>query len=677
MSDQISASDLESLVTFHPDLGKLEPDDEEVYEQTEEMLVEQDHVLEEEVTDSLLQGVVINDSGGEIITSDVAEGIEQGTYLFLQQPHDLGSAQIITQARPSDGNLIHLRPIPSSSNKLPTIRPAPASPKKQNFTKLVISGGTTKSPIMIPSSPGTPQQIKLIAASPTPGPSVQRISLSQAQQMGFLGSSKTLVSSTNNQNLNLHKVASPRTISTPKITMITQGQKPPAKILPAPTLKPIINTQPSFGVKQIAAGTQKVIIRQAGSTKSLSSSPGSTGMIRIPATQNIISASGDGIQLPGNRQFVRIVASPNAPSIPKATMVPVKQNVLAASPKVVPIAPAQSIVRDSIKNHPGYSFAANWQQLSNKPQKIIVPATTVGRVSQVSTAAVTQLGGTLVPTAGGNFMVLPTQIYEQLQSVTPVSAEIKIKPEQKLSPKSLLDARTASHAKLALETNLKRKPCNCTKSQCLKLYCDCFANGEFCFNCNCNTCFNNLEHEEDRQRAIRACLERNPAAFKPKIGKAQAGDERRHNKGCNCKRSGCLKNYCECFEAKIPCTHMCKCVGCRNLEDSEERKLDRENVVLAAGLRARQQHLYAASRARLTMTKRGKPQLASQHLTRQPFGFMNQRLVDATCQCLLAQAQEGESMEMEDVQIEQKILQEFGECLKQFIECSASVDHNL
>ena len=22
-----------------------------------------------------------------------------------------------------------------------------------------------------------------------------------------------------------------------------------------------------------------------------------------------------------------------------------------------------------------------------------------------------------------------------------------------------------------------RKPCNCTKSQCLKLYCDCFANG--------------------------------------------------------------------------------------------------------------------------------------------------------------------------------------------------------
>jgi len=110
------------------------------------------------------------------------------------------------------------------------------------------------------------------------------------------------------------------------------------------------------------------------------------------------------------------------------------------------------------------------QQISHlKPQKIMIPAATSGRVNQVTPAAVTQLGGTLVPTAGGNFMVLPTQIYEQLQnSSTPIMADVKTR-EQKLSPKSLLDVRTANHAKLALETNLKRKPCNCTKSQCLKL----------------------------------------------------------------------------------------------------------------------------------------------------------------------------------------------------------------
>lgn len=107
----------------------------------------------------------------------------------------------------------------------------------------------------------------------------------------------------------------------------------------------------------------------------------------------------------------------------------------------------------------------------------------------------------------------------------------------------------------------------------MKLYCDCFANGEFCSGCNCLSCCNNLEHEELRQKAIRLCLDRNPNAFHPKIGQSNHGDiERRHTKGCCCKRSGCLKNYCECYEAKILCSDKCKCVGCKNFEESDERK---------------------------------------------------------------------------------------------------------
>lgn len=43
-----------------------------------------------------------------------------------------------------------------------------------------------------------------------------------------------------------------------------------------------------------------------------------------------------------------------------------------------------------------------------------------------------------------------------------------------------------------------KKPCNCTKSMCLKLYCDCFANGEFCNGCNCQNCHNNIQHESER-----------------------------------------------------------------------------------------------------------------------------------------------------------------------------------
>ncbi|CAK9291185.1 unnamed protein product [Gordionus sp. m RMFG-2023] len=139
-----------------------------------------------------------------------------------------------------------------------------------------------------------------------------------------------------------------------------------------------------------------------------------------------------------------------------------------------------------------------------------------------------------------------------------------------LSPTALANISTLNDPTNALRG---KKRCNCTKSQCLKLYCECFASGEFCSNCNCNNCNNTLENEDDRKKAIKSILERNPLAFHPKIGKSRDGDiERKHCKGCNCRRSGCLKNYCECYEAKITCSSMCKCVGCKNFEDSTERR---------------------------------------------------------------------------------------------------------
>ena len=59
--------------------------------------------------------------------------------------------------------------------------------------------------------------------------------------------------------------------------------------------------------------------------------------------------------------------------------------------------------------------------------------------------------------------------------------------------------------------------CNCSKSRCLKLYCDCFAAGRTCDGCNCTGCCNTEDHKDERLEAMNQILDRNPHAFKPKF----------------------------------------------------------------------------------------------------------------------------------------------------------------
>lgn len=40
---------------------------------------------------------------------------------------------------------------------------------------------------------------------------------------------------------------------------------------------------------------------------------------------------------------------------------------------------------------------------------------------------------------------------------------------------------------------------------------------------------------------------------------------------CSCKKSYCLKKYCECYQSGNKCTNNCKCVDCHNRNITDKR----------------------------------------------------------------------------------------------------------
>ena len=98
--------------------------------------------------------------------------------------------------------------------------------------------------------------------------------------------------------------------------------------------------------------------------------------------------------------------------------------------------------------------------------------------------------------------------------------------------------------------------CSCSKTQCNRKYCECFNSGNYCIDCNCKNCNN--------KPPVNSYTNKHPVDDSSKNKKQKII--------CTCTKSGCNKNYCECFKNGQKCSSLCRCISCENNDDMNNKR---------------------------------------------------------------------------------------------------------
>uniref|UniRef100_A0A182M0L9 CRC domain-containing protein n=1 Tax=Anopheles culicifacies TaxID=139723 RepID=A0A182M0L9_9DIPT len=566
----------------------------------------------------------------------------------------------------SKAQVVHIQPqtMPTSSG--------PGLKTMKTITMKTIPGGTIK---MVPQTTTLPTGLQ--------GAVLRMTKPAAAQAVPLAGASKIMKTNPNSGGNETSKVILTPAISSTGAKKIIAPGSGPLHAVTLPGGKGIqyvrlLNQRPA------ATAVQKLVVQTPGKSASISSSA-APNTVTASATSNnagTIQPGSSKIVTTNNRTFVVRNGTTNLSALSTSTTAIAKPAVLSAGRKI-------------ILNSDGNSGTTRIVLAKDATKKLNSIPTVVKKTQLPSN------GAPATEDVGSAHKVAQKQeqlVVEPAKANTNHSSQVSAS-----SAKGVTDASKDAPRVLAAssygfpEEAYKKRPCNCTKSQCLKLYCDCFANGEYCYNCNCKDCFNTFDHANERQKAVRSTLERNPNAFKPKIGSIGSTDDgtRLHTKGCNCKRSGCLKNYCECYEGKIPCSSNCKCVGCRNTEngfdmvyeyyspnDASTKSVEEgcnnnlliipDKVEAVDGTARRSSSDKAGLKRSASFLDTDLSQLPP---NKQPHNFMTMDVIEATVQCMVAQADEcmkrGCSMRTSELMI----LEEYGRCLLEIKEFAFNTEN--
>ena len=143
-------------------------------------------------------------------------------------------------------------------------------------------------------------------------------------------------------------------------------------------------------------------------------------------------------------------------------------------------------------------------------------------------------------------------------NINNISDESKVIPIKKLgSPKKNENINISTGTKFFTNHNYGYR-CSCSKTQCNRKYCECFNSGNYCVDCNCKNCNN--------KPPVNTYSNKRPIDEKSKSKKVKII--------CTCTKSGCNKNYCECFKAGQKCSDLCRCISCENNDQILNKKLN-------------------------------------------------------------------------------------------------------
>ena len=237
--------------------------------------------------------------------------------------------------------------------------------------------------------------------------------------------------------------------------------------------------------------------------------------------------------------------------------------------------------KQQISSSPFTSFSQSSNQVLNNPvsiSKLFKPLNIIQEQNSFSSlSTTTQIANT---------------ISEDLTQFPIIVPPRRIGIDESFNKINIKNIKSINEISINKNLSFKEKNCcTCTKTKCIKKYCECFAIGKYCIGCHCVGClnkpnFNKNENEETNQNLNTENNNQN-INYNNIINNINISNNENLNQNdisfisCTCSKSFCNKKYCECFKAGKKCSEKCRCLHClngnNNNNDNNESYLNEDN----------------------------------------------------------------------------------------------------